>query len=66
MNKVLAVACSLAGVLFGCRGSFFLLVWFAHLIDEGEWGGLVAAAACISASIVSFLVSRRLWRSDED
>jgi hypothetical protein len=66
MNKVWGVLCILAGVLFGCLGSFSLLVWFASLIDGVEWGGLVLAVVCVSASIVSLLVARQLWRSDED
>jgi lipopolysaccharide export LptBFGC system permease protein LptF len=66
MNKVWAVACILVGVLFGCLGGFFFLVWFASIIDGVEWGGLVAAVVCVCASIISFLVARRLWRIDEE
>jgi hypothetical protein len=66
MGKALAVACSLAGVLFGCVASFLLFVWFVRLIDGAQWGLLVWGVGCVPASIVSFLLARRLWRIDEE
>jgi hypothetical protein len=66
MGKVLAVACSLAGVLFGCVAIFLLFVWFVRLIDGVQWGLLVAGVGCVPASILSIVVARRSWRIDEE
>ncbi|HWR69514.1 MAG TPA: hypothetical protein VN415_00440 [Dehalococcoidia bacterium] len=64
MNKLWAATCILVGILFGCLAGFFSLIWVASLIDGAGLGLLVGAMVCVAASIVSFLVARRLWRND--
>jgi hypothetical protein len=66
MERVSVVVCMLGGILFGCWGIALFLDWLFSLLDEGGWGGLLAAVVLFSASIVCFLVSRQLWRSGRD
>jgi uncharacterized membrane protein HdeD (DUF308 family) len=65
MGKVLAAWCFLVGVLLGCYGSLLLLFWFGSPDHGGEWLWPIAGVVCVSASIISMLVGRPLWRSDE-